>query len=151
MIKALSSTLLQVDETLNAKALEVQAEWVATQEAPISGSNSTVAPPDSVCNQIMYFCSWALPFLVLIRPSTPQCLLKLYDVHYAANAQNGAKVSFGSFLTEYARYNDLATFEATQATYAVGQSFNVVQFNGGLNDQNGTEVSSIFISMFIHR
>jgi len=71
---------------------------------------------------------------------TPTCLLKLYDVHYVANAQNGAKVSFGSFLEQYARNTDLSLFETTQALYAEGETFNVVSFNGGLNDQSGTKV-----------
>ena len=72
---------------------------------------------------------------------TPQCLLELYDIHYKADPNNGNKVGFASFLEEYARYSDLATFEAQFAPYAIGQNFSVVEFNGGLNDQAGAEDS----------
>ena len=75
------------------------------------------------------------------RSITPQCLLELYNVHYQAPASNGNKVGYASFLEEYARYNDLKLFEDNIATYAKGQNFSVVSFNGGLNDQTGTEDS----------
>jgi len=72
--------------------------------------------------------------------STPPCLLKLYNISYAANPDTGSRLALASFLGEYARYSDLATFENTMAPYAVGQSFDVVQFNGGLQDQTSTNV-----------
>ncbi|KAL9122371.1 MAG: hypothetical protein Q9187_001071 [Circinaria calcarea] len=72
---------------------------------------------------------------------TPQCLLELYNIHYKADPNNGNKVGFASFLEEYARYSDLATFEAQFAPYAIGQNFSVVEFNGGLNDQASAEDS----------
>ena len=72
---------------------------------------------------------------------TPQCLLELYNVHYKADPNNGNKVGYASFLTEYARYADLATFEKSYAPYAIGENFSVIEFNGGLNDQTGTEDS----------
>jgi len=77
---------------------------------------------------------------MLNSAQNPHVPTQAYDVHYAANAQNGAKVSFGSFLEQYARNTDLTLFETTQALYAEGETFNVVSFNGGLNDQSGTEV-----------
>ncbi|KAL3420668.1 Pro-kumamolisin [Phlyctema vagabunda] len=72
---------------------------------------------------------------------TPQCLLQLYNIHYKGSPDNGNTVGYASFLEEYARYDDLALFEAKYAPYAVGENFTVVQFNGGLNDQNSTDDS----------
>lgn len=72
---------------------------------------------------------------------TPTCLLKLYNVHYGADAKNGNKVAFASFLQEYARYADLAAWEPKFAPWAVGQNFTVTTFNGGLDDQNSPEDS----------
>jgi tripeptidyl-peptidase I len=66
---------------------------------------------------------------------TPTCLLQLYNVHYKADPKSGSRVGYASFLEEYARYSDLAKFEATYASYATGESFTVVKFNGGLDDQ----------------
>ena len=72
---------------------------------------------------------------------TPQCLLELYNIHYKADPNNGNKVGFASFLEQYARYSDLAAFEAQFAPYAIGQNFSVVELNGGLNDQASAEDS----------
>ncbi|OOF91438.1 hypothetical protein ASPCADRAFT_155183 [Aspergillus carbonarius ITEM 5010] len=73
---------------------------------------------------------------------TPQCLKQLYNIgDYQADAHSGSKVSFTSFLEEYARYDDLTQFEQTLAPYALGQNFTVVQFNGGLNDQSASSDS----------
>lgn len=72
---------------------------------------------------------------------TPTCLLQLYNVHYGADAKNGNKVAFASFLEEYARYDDLATWEPEFAPWATGQNFTVIPIAGGLNDQIGTEDS----------
>jgi tripeptidyl-peptidase-1 len=72
---------------------------------------------------------------------TPQCLLKLYNVHYGADPKSNNKVAFGSFLEEYARYADLEEFEENIAPYALGQNYTVVQFNGGLNNQTSTDDS----------
>ena len=55
---------------------------------------------------------------------TPECLLNLYNVHYGADPHNGNTVGYASFLEEYARYDDLATFEKVYAPYAVGQNVN---------------------------
>ncbi|PWY93922.1 subtilisin-like protein [Aspergillus sclerotioniger CBS 115572] len=73
---------------------------------------------------------------------TPQCLKELYNIgDYQADADSGSKVSFTSFLEEYARYADLTQFEQHLAPYAIGQNFTVVQFNGGLNDQSASSDS----------
>ncbi|KFY07030.1 hypothetical protein V492_07509 [Pseudogymnoascus sp. VKM F-4246] len=69
---------------------------------------------------------------------TPTCLLQLYNVHYKGDPKSGSKIGYASFLEEYARYSDLEKFEDTYAKYAVGQNFTVVQYHGGLNDQNST-------------
>ncbi|KKK25053.1 hypothetical protein AOCH_003729 [Aspergillus ochraceoroseus] len=73
---------------------------------------------------------------------TPQCLHKLYRTEgYQAVAARGSKIGFASYLEEYARYADLAAFEAHYAPHAIGQNFTVVQFHGGLNQQNATSDS----------
>lgn len=69
---------------------------------------------------------------------TPQCLKTLYKIDYKADPNSGSKVAFASYLEEYARYSDLALFEKNLLPEAVGQNFSVVQFNGGLNDQNSS-------------
>ena len=49
---------------------------------------------------------------------TPECLLNLYNVHYEADPDNGNTVGYASFLEEYARFEDLKTFEKVYAPYA---------------------------------
>ncbi|KAJ9357593.1 putative tripeptidyl-peptidase [Paecilomyces variotii] len=73
---------------------------------------------------------------------TPQCLKSLYNVgNYKADPASGSKVSFSSYLEEYARYSDLELFEKNIAPYAIGQNFSVITYNGGLNDQNSASDS----------
>ncbi|KAF1849733.1 subtilisin-like protein [Cucurbitaria berberidis CBS 394.84] len=69
---------------------------------------------------------------------TPQCLKALYKIDYKPDPKSGSKAAFASYLEEYARYSDLALFEKNILPEAVGQNFSVVQFHGGLNDQNST-------------
>lgn len=74
---------------------------------------------------------------------TPQCLKDLYKVgDYQADASNGNKVAFASYLEQYARYSDLALFEQDIAPYAKGLNFTVIEYHGGLNDQNSASDSS---------
>ncbi|KAI4677832.1 Tripeptidyl-peptidase sed2 [Alternaria sp. BMP 2799] len=72
---------------------------------------------------------------------TPQCLKQLYKIDYTPDPKSGSKAAFASYLEEYARYSDLALFEKNILPEAVGQNFSVVQFNGGLNDQNSSDDS----------
>jgi tripeptidyl-peptidase-1 len=70
---------------------------------------------------------------------TPQCLKDIYNIgDYKANSSNGNKIGFASYLEQYAQYSDLAMFEKNIASYAQGQNFSVVQFNGGGNVQGGS-------------
>jgi tripeptidyl-peptidase-1 len=74
---------------------------------------------------------------------TPQCLKDLYKVgDYQADDSNGNKVAFASYLEQYARYSDLALFEQDIAPYAQGLNFTVIEYHGGLNDQNSKSDSS---------
>jgi tripeptidyl-peptidase-1 len=74
---------------------------------------------------------------------TPQCLKDIYNVgDYKADSKNGNKIGFASYLEQYAQYSDLALFEKNIASYAQGQNFSVVQFNGGGNVQGGSGDSS---------
>lgn len=74
---------------------------------------------------------------------TPQCLKDLYSVgDYEADPNNGNKVAFASYLEQYARYSDLSLFEKKLAPWANGENFTVIQYNGGLNDQNSPADSS---------
>ncbi|KAJ6111462.1 Peptidase S8/S53 subtilisin/kexin/sedolisin [Penicillium sp. IBT 18751x] len=74
---------------------------------------------------------------------TPQCLKDIYSVgDYKANPDNGNKVAFASYLEQYARYADLAKFEQDLAPWAVGENFTVIEYSGGLNDQNSRADSS---------
>ncbi|KAI5920444.1 tripeptidyl-peptidase 1 [Camillea tinctor] len=71
---------------------------------------------------------------------TPACLKSLYNIKYTPDTE-GNLVSFASYLEEYARYDDLQTFEEQYATSAVGQNFTVELINGGLNDQDSNDDS----------
>ncbi|KAK0705539.1 tripeptidyl-peptidase [Lasiosphaeris hirsuta] len=66
---------------------------------------------------------------------TPACLKSFYNINYTASASAENKVAFASYLEEYARYTDLATFQDRFLPQAKGQNFSVELVNGGLNDQ----------------
>jgi tripeptidyl-peptidase I len=69
-------------------------------------------------------------------------LKELYNIgDYKASPYIGNKVAFASYLEEYARYADLASFEKQWAPYAIGQNFTAVTFNGGLDNQTAVEDS----------
>ncbi|SPQ27063.1 3b4ce87e-23c5-4d6f-9497-59dc2eff6b60 [Thermothielavioides terrestris] len=67
---------------------------------------------------------------------TLSCLRFLYNIHYKPTASGANKVAFASFLEEYARYDDLATFEDVYMTGWQGLNFTVELVNGGDNDQH---------------
>ncbi|KAI0859149.1 tripeptidyl-peptidase [Xylaria cubensis] len=71
---------------------------------------------------------------------TPACIKSLYNIKYKATA-SGNLVAFASYLEEYARYSDLASFETKWAPTAAGQNFTVQLVNGGLNNQNSNSDS----------
>ncbi|TGJ82022.1 hypothetical protein E0Z10_g6750 [Xylaria hypoxylon] len=71
---------------------------------------------------------------------TPACLKSLYNIQYKPSA-SGNLVAFASYLEEYARYSDLASFESKWLPTAVGQNFSVKLVNGGLNNQNSNSDS----------
>ncbi|KAI0468320.1 tripeptidyl-peptidase [Xylaria cf. heliscus] len=71
---------------------------------------------------------------------TPACLKSLYNINYTPPA-SGNLVAFASYLEEYARYSDLASFESRWLPSAVGQNFSVQLVNGGLNNQNSNSDS----------
>lgn len=74
---------------------------------------------------------------------TPACLKALYNIAYTP-ATDGNLVAFASYLEEYARYSDLAQFEAAQLPQAVGQNFSVTLVNGGLDAQNSNDDSGMY-------
>ncbi|KAL2257617.1 hypothetical protein VTK26DRAFT_9405 [Humicola hyalothermophila] len=67
----------------------------------------------------------------------PECLRNLYRIHYMPSAPNDNKVAFGSFLEQYASYEDLESFQRSYVPDAVGQNFSVEAINGGEPDPNG--------------
>ncbi|KAI1753568.1 subtilisin-like protein [Xylaria castorea] len=69
---------------------------------------------------------------------TPACLKTFYGLDYQADAKSGSKVSFVSYLEEYARYSDLALFEQNYLPESIGQNLTVVLYNGGLDNQTST-------------
>ncbi|KAI0405629.1 tripeptidyl-peptidase [Xylaria palmicola] len=71
---------------------------------------------------------------------TPACLKSLYNIKYKPST-SGNLVAFASYLEEYARYTDLASFESRWLPSAVGQNFSVQLVNGGLNSQNSNSDS----------
>ncbi|KAI0436456.1 tripeptidyl-peptidase [Xylaria telfairii] len=71
---------------------------------------------------------------------TPACLKSLYNIKYTPPA-SGNLVAFASYLEEYARYSDLASFESRFLPAAAGQNFSVQLVNGGLNNQNSNSDS----------
>lgn len=76
---------------------------------------------------------------------TPACLKSLYNIQYTPPT-SGNLVAFASYLEEYARYSDLASFESRFLPAAVGQNFSVQLVNGGLNNQNSNSDSGMSIT-----
>lgn len=74
---------------------------------------------------------------------TPACIKSLYNIKYTPSA-SGNLVAFGSYLEEYARYSDLASFETKWLPAAKGQNFTVQLVNGGLNSQTSSSDSGMF-------
>jgi tripeptidyl-peptidase-1 len=74
---------------------------------------------------------------------TPECLKTMYNIHYTPPATADNKIAFGSFLEEYARYDDLRLFQSAYAPGAIGQNLSVELVNGGLDDQNSDSDSSM--------
>jgi tripeptidyl-peptidase-1 len=72
----------------------------------------------------------------------PECLRKLYNIHYKPAAPEAHKVAFASYLEEYARYDDLAAFEKRLVPDAVGVNVSVELVNGGMNIQDSDGDSS---------
>ncbi|KAI1809559.1 tripeptidyl-peptidase [Poronia punctata] len=71
---------------------------------------------------------------------TPACLKSLYNINYTPETE-GNLVAFASYLEEYARYSDLASFESKWLPEASGQNFSVELVNDGLNDQDSNDDS----------
>ncbi|KAI1423565.1 tripeptidyl-peptidase [Xylaria sp. FL1777] len=71
---------------------------------------------------------------------TPACIKSLYNIQYTPST-SGNLVAFASYLEEYARYSDLASFQSRWLPSAVGQNFSVQLVNGGLNNQNSNSDS----------
>ena len=78
-----------------------------------------------------------------VNQITPTCLKSLYNIKYTPEA-DGNLVAFASYLEEYARYSDLASFERQWLPSATGQNFTVELVNGGLNNQNSNDDSGVF-------
>ncbi|KAK4235446.1 peptidase S8/S53 domain-containing protein [Achaetomium macrosporum] len=76
------------------------------------------------------------------RGITPDCLRKLYNIHYKPAASDANKVAFASYLEEYARYDDMETFQQRYVPEAEGMNFTVELVNGGINDQKSDSDSS---------
>ena len=75
---------------------------------------------------------------------TPACLKSLYNIPEVPKFKKNKKIgfaAFNNFLEQYPRFNDLATFEAEYAPYAVNQSFDYRLINGGLLNQTSTDDS----------
>lgn len=77
-----------------------------------------------------------------VNQITPACIKSLYKINYKPTAA-GNLVAFASYLEEYARYSDLASFESKFLPAAVGQNFSVQLVNGGLNSQNSNSDSGM--------
>ncbi|KAI1188319.1 tripeptidyl-peptidase [Nemania serpens] len=75
-----------------------------------------------------------------VNQITPACIKSLYKISYKP-ATSGNLVAFASYLEEYARYSDLASFESKFLPSAAGQNFSVQLVNGGLNSQNSNSDS----------
>lgn len=78
---------------------------------------------------------------------TPACIKSLYNIKYTASPE-GNLVAFSSYLEEYARYDDLASFESQYLPAAAGQNFTVELVNGGLDDQDSNDDSGTLLQPF---
>lgn len=67
---------------------------------------------------------------------TPTCLKNLYNfANYKPNSKVGSLFGINGFLEEYARFADLAQFEAEYAQWAVGTNFTWTSVHHGILDQ----------------
>jgi tripeptidyl-peptidase-1 len=88
---------------------------------------------------------------------TPQCLYQLYDINYNGSVATGNSISTANYLGQYVNTTDLNTFYRTYVPAAVGNPINVVQINGGINNQSvpGGEASLdsqyAFVCLFCFR
>ena len=69
---------------------------------------------------------------------TPDCIKKLYNINYTAEAKSGSRIGFGSFLGQSASTSDLQLFESDNAI--PHQGFSVELVNGGVDDQRITSI-----------
>ncbi|KAF2202401.1 tripeptidyl-peptidase-like protein [Delitschia confertaspora ATCC 74209] len=73
---------------------------------------------------------------------TPTCLKELYNfADYKADPKGQTLLGVTGYLEEYARFKDLAQFNAKYAPWAVGTNFTWTSINGGLLDQRATNSS----------
>lgn len=77
----------------------------------------------------------------------PACLRSLYGVNYTVANPAENLVAFSSYLSEYARYNDLNLFTKNLFPAASGRNFSVTLVNKGLNDQNSNMDSGAYLSI----
>lgn len=71
---------------------------------------------------------------------TPDCLKALYKVQGFRGDKLGF-IGINGFLEEYARFDDLQTFEAEYAPYMNNETFTWTSINGGLLNQSSTNDS----------
>lgn len=91
------------------------------RKAPEVPKPITVEPVDPSCNNTI----------------TPACLRAIYNIgDYEAPAVKGAKLGVAGYLEQWAKYDDLATFEEMYAPWSIGDNFTVESINGGVNPQD---------------
>jgi tripeptidyl-peptidase-1 len=67
---------------------------------------------------------------------TPECLRALYNIgDYEAYQGVGSLLGVAGYLEQYAKFDDLKTFNAKYAPYAVNASFDYTLINGGKDTQ----------------
>lgn len=113
---------LRAQISVNSKP--VPQDWTPDSSSSVSAQAQTVSGTPSTCN---------------INATTVQCIRELYGtVDYKPIARKENTVAIGSFLEEYASYQDFKDFTKSQRkdAYAANYTFGFVSVKGGLNDQS---------------
>lgn len=121
MIQPTTRFSRQLAQRSTVKDIQNFALATGEQKAAEVPKPITVEPVDPSCNNTI----------------TPACLRALYNIgDYEAPAVKGAKLGVAGYLEQWAKYDDLATFQEMYAPYSVGDNFTVESINGGINPQD---------------
>lgn len=121
MIQPTTRFSRQLAQRSTVKDIQDLAVASHDRKAPEVPKPITIEPVDPSCNDTI----------------TPACLRAIYNIgDYEAPAVKGAKLGVAGYLEQWAKYDDLATFEEMYAPWSIGDNFTVESIKGGVNPQD---------------